>query len=289
METTLSSNPVPLQSLSVPNNDPVLVLAPHPDDFDAIGVTMRFFWGRGNPVHVAVATSGASGVEDAFCSPSTTEAKARLREQEQRESTRFFGLSETHLAFLRLEEDRAGHPIESQGNLDLVRRHLLDREPALVFLPHGQDSNAGHRRVFAMLRQVVKESGSSLVAFLNRDPKTIEMRYDVYLEYGEDEAAWKGQLLRFHRSQHQRNLNLRGYGFDDRILNMDHLSAHVCSASAPYAEVFELESFGAPAPLRPLRAGGKGHTSLSRSEDPTSLLDIASGEDKCKLAPQANL
>jgi len=38
------------------------------------------------------------------------------------------------------------------------------------------------------------------------------MRCDAYLEYGEESAEWKGELLRFHRSQHQRNLNQRGHG-----------------------------------------------------------------------------
>ena len=204
---------------------------------------MRFFWEKGNPVYVAVATSGASGVEDSFCSPPTTE---------QRASVRFFGLPETHLSFLRLEEDKAGHPVESQENLDRVRQLLLDERPALVFLPHGHDSNAGHRHVHALLRQVAQESGFPLVAFLNRDPKTIEMRYDVYLEYGQEEAAWKGRLLRFHRSQQQRNLNRRGYGFDERILNMDRQSAKALLAGAPYAEVFELEVFGSPALFRDL-------------------------------------
>ena len=72
----MSGKPVPLQSLAFPRDVRVLVLAPHPDDFDAIGLTMRFFWDKGQSVHVAVATSGASGVEDSFCSPPTAEAGA---------------------------------------------------------------------------------------------------------------------------------------------------------------------------------------------------------------------
>lgn len=249
METALNGKPVPLRSLSLPNTDPVLVLAPHPDDFDAIGVTMHFLWEKGHPIYLAVATSGASGVEDSFYSPPTAEAKARLREQEQRASCRFFGLPETHLTFLQLEEDRIGHPTESQRNLKLVRQHLLDTEPALVFLPHGQDSNAGHRRVYAMLRQVALAERLPLRVLLNRDPKTIRMRCDVYMEYGEDEATWKGQLLRFHLSQQRRNLNHRGYGFDERILKMDRQSASMFPVGTPYAEVFELELYGARAPL----------------------------------------
>jgi LmbE family N-acetylglucosaminyl deacetylase len=244
----MSGTPLSLASLTFPESLRVLVLAPHPDDFDAIGVTMRFLWENGNPVYVVVATSGASGVEDAFCSPQTAEAKARVREQEQRASIRFFGLPESHLAFLRLEEDGAGHPVESQANIDLVRRQLVDKRPAVVFLPHGHDSNEGHRRVYAMLRQAATEVGYPLAAFLNRDPKTIQMRYDACLEYGKEKASWKGQLLRCHQSQQQRNLNQRGRGFDERILRMDQESAELCALSAPYAEVFEIEFFGVRAP-----------------------------------------
>jgi hypothetical protein len=96
-----------------------------------------------------------------------------------------------------------------------------------------------------MFRQVAQEAEYPMVAFLNRDPKTIQMRCDVYLEFGEEAAAWKGELLRFHRSQHQRNLNRRGYGLDERILRVNRQSAEECSVGARYTEVFELEFFGA--------------------------------------------
>ena len=41
----------------------LLVLAPHPDDFDAIGATLKFLFSNNNPLEVAVAYTG-SGVED---------------------------------------------------------------------------------------------------------------------------------------------------------------------------------------------------------------------------------
>jgi LmbE family N-acetylglucosaminyl deacetylase len=245
MNRLVSGDSVSLRSFKFPSAPRLLVLAPHPDDFDAIGATMRFFWENGNPLYVAVATSGASGVEDTFCSPPTVDVKAELREQEQRASCQFFGLPEANLAFLRLEEDAAGHPLQNAANADLVRQHLLSKRPEMVFLPHGHDANLGHQRVHTMFRQVAREAGYPLVAFLNRDPKTIQMRRDVYLGFGEEAAAWKGELLRFHRSQHQRNLNQRGYGMDERILRMNRQSAEECPVDVRYAEVFELEFFGA--------------------------------------------
>ncbi len=46
---------------------------------------------------MAVVGSGISGVEDSFCSPPTPAAKARVREEEQRASCKFFGLPEANL------------------------------------------------------------------------------------------------------------------------------------------------------------------------------------------------
>jgi hypothetical protein len=114
----------------------------------------------------------------------------------------------------------------------------------MVFLPHGNDTNRAHQRVYAMFRKVALEMENRLVVFLNRDPKTIQMRCDVHQGFSEDEAVWKRKLLRFHRSQQQRNLNQRGYGMDERILRTDQDSAKTCSVDAPFAEVFELEFFG---------------------------------------------
>jgi len=78
---------------------------------------------------------------------------------------------------------------------------------------------------------------------LIHDPKTIQMRHDLYTVFGEDEAEWKGQLLRFHQSQHQRNLRTRQYGFDERILKVNRQIARELQASASYAEGFELKLY----------------------------------------------
>ncbi len=214
-----TATPAPFDTVRLPPGSAVLVLAPHPDDFDAIGVTMRLLHGRGHALHVAVATSGASGVDAA--------------------------------------------------NAARVAALPLEVRPAAVFLPHGHDTSVGHQRTYALLRAGaaaigavpaacrVPPSGSAAArgvpsedaagapfsAFLNVDPKTRAMRYDVVTPYGAAEAAWKGELLRFHRSQQERNLRSRGRGVDERILEMDRDTAAACGVGAPYAEVFEMETF----------------------------------------------
>ena len=235
--------PACLNSLAIPSELRVAVLAPHPDDFDAVGVTMRLLQRNGNPIALAVLTSGWSGVEDGFCSPASKENKGRIREGEQRDSLRFFGLPAAQMVFLRLAEDETGKLAESRENAEAIRQYLLEQTPDLVFLPHGHDTNRDHQLAWSMSRSAAFRLCLQITAFLIRDPKTVAMRVDAFTAFGEDEAGWKARLLRFHRSQHERNLNTRKKGFDDRILGVNRQAAAELGISEPYAEVFELAAW----------------------------------------------
>jgi len=119
---------------------------------------------------------------------------------------------------------------------------LVRREPDLVFMPHGNDSNADHRRTYRLFSQMAPcLKGQEVRLLLNWDPKTLGMRVDILSPFREEEAQWKRELLRFHRSQHQRNLSHRGHGFDDRILLVNRRIAIDCGLDLPYAEAFEEE------------------------------------------------
>jgi LmbE family N-acetylglucosaminyl deacetylase len=203
----------------------VLVLAPHPDDFDVIAVTLRRLQQSGNPIHLSVLTSGASGVEPGFCPGGDWETRSELREHEQRRSCRFFGLPEADFEFLRLTEDPAGHMTSDEDNLDRIRTCLAEHAPDLVFLPHGNDTNADHRSTYFLMRQIAAFARSTFMVLLIRDPKTIEMRDEIVTFFGPEEAEWKAEMMRFHESQQQRNLNVRGYGFDERILRLNQETA----------------------------------------------------------------
>jgi LmbE family N-acetylglucosaminyl deacetylase len=240
-----SERPFSLRSIRLPSSLAVLFLGPHPDDFDAVGVTMRLLKENGNRLDVGVVRTG-SGVEDGYCSPPTPEVKAATREQEQRRSCSFFGLPDASLTFLHLEEDDEAHPTENPINVRHIQEFVLSKRPDIVLLPHGNDTNAGHQRMYAMFKRIASSADYPLAAFLNRDPKTVNLRIDLYTEFSEDDAIWKAKLLRFHDSQHQRNLNTRGVGFDDRILNTNRQIADEISPSAGYAEAFELELYGQP-------------------------------------------
>jgi LmbE family N-acetylglucosaminyl deacetylase len=222
----------------------LLVLAPHPDDFDAAGVTFRFFDRRGCPLRLLVLSSSANGVEDSFCSPPTPEAKAACREEEQRRSLGFFGLAEDAARFLRLPvgpPEDGGYLLDRPESFAPVEAEAVAFSPDLVLLPHGNDTNPDHRLAYRWWRRLAEGTSRPMAALLIRDPKTIASRDDAFLPFGEAAAAWKAELLRFHLSQHQRNLNTRGAGFDDRILGVNRANAARLGLAHPYAEAFEID------------------------------------------------
>ena len=211
-----------------------LVLAPHPDDFEVVAVTMRQFAVTGARLTLDVLSGGASGVEDAFAAG--WEAKTQAREDEQRASAALFGLPPASLHFHRLPEDTAGHMLDCPANQAHVHALLDTCAPDGVILPHGNDSNADHRRTFRWFQSWCVNRANPPLALLVRDPKTLGMRVDLITPFTSAQADWKAALLRCHRSQHERNLRSRGIGFDERILSADR------AAAAPYGH-YAVECF----------------------------------------------
>jgi uncharacterized protein (DUF3820 family)/LmbE family N-acetylglucosaminyl deacetylase len=239
-----ASAPRSLHALHFPARLQVLVLAPHPDDFDAIGITLRHLHEQGHELHLAVLTTGASGVDEGFEGAVDDEAKAALREAEQRASCAFFGLPAERLHFLRLWTDASNDADEASDQARL-QAWMAERPADLLFLPHGNDSNRTHRRTYEAVQAAVLASGQPAWAFLNQDAKTLQMRFDVFLEFGEQDAQWKRELLRCHRSQQARNLRTRGVGFDARVLEVNRQAALSLASAHPYTEVFEVTRLGA--------------------------------------------
>jgi LmbE family N-acetylglucosaminyl deacetylase len=225
---------------SFPRGQRVAVMAPHPDDFDCIAVTLRLLHENDADINVAVLTSGASGVEDDYVGCSAATAKARVREAEQLASCMFFGLPRNRLRFLRLGEDNMGHLAENIANEQAILHALSAWQPQWVFMPHGNDPNAAHRRTHALVRRCLANQRSTATVLLNRDAKTLGMREDLYVQFDERQAQWKREMLRFHDSQQSRNLRTRGFGFDARILNDNAKTAANARLKSPYAEAFEV-------------------------------------------------
>jgi LmbE family N-acetylglucosaminyl deacetylase len=240
-----AARPRELRGDPFPRQARILVIGPHPDDVDEVAVTLRRLAAAGHPLRAAVVRSG-SGVLDTPAPGLTWEAKADLREREQRASLRFFGLPEEHLTFLELDNDSdEGQLCDTPRNAEILRALLEAHEPGLVVLPHGHDTNPAHRALYAMVSRLAAERAQPVTLLLNRDPKTVSLRADLYTPFGQAEADWKAEMLRFHDTQQQRNLVTRGSGFDARILEANRRFARELGLEAPYAEVFEVESYSA--------------------------------------------
>lgn len=231
-----AAEPRLLRALALPSPLVVAVVAPHPDDFDAIAVTLQLLQQQGHTLHVAVVTTGASGVDDGFGGALDDAGKAALRESEQRASCAAFGLPPGRLSFLRMW---AG------GDDDAPLRDWLDAvRPALVFMPHGNDSNRTHRRTCEAVVTAAAALRLEAWACLSQDAKTRGMRVDLVVDFDAGEAAWKAQLLRLHASQQARNLRMRGEGFDARVLAVNRQAALDLATRQSHAEVFELQRLG---------------------------------------------
>lgn len=219
-----------------------LVLAPHPDDFDVVAVTLKRLAESGTKLFLEVLTSGASGVEDNFAQG--WKEKTLAREAEQLASCKLFGLPESRIRFHHFAEDAEGHM--DPGSLNEVRVWtILDRvAPDTVILPHGNDSNADHRRTFRMFESWAEKRPAKTLALLVRDPKTLDMKLNLATPFNQEEADWKAAMLRCHASQHERNLRSRGYGIDERVLQVNREIAAESGGAGVYAEGFEVREFG---------------------------------------------
>ena len=215
-----------------------LALAPHPDDPEAIAVTLRLLRQGGWELSWAVLTPAWSGVQDDFVGPSC-ERKAQVREAEQRAAARLFGLPEEQLSFLRLTENPRGELAENAANRQRLFSLLNRVSPALVLLPTHADTNVTHRLTYQWFAEWARSTRRRVVALGNEDPKTTAFRADFQVRFAEATAIWKAALLECHRSQSARNLATRQITFAERILGVN----RACPGLPPggYAERFQVE------------------------------------------------
>lgn len=233
------SSPTDLRSIVWPRPMTVLVTAPHPDDFDAIGVTLKYLKNHGHDIHALVAETG-SGIDKVYGAGMTQEEKRQLRVREQTGSLRFFGLPDQNFRFLNLNNAPDDQVVDDEANRLFLEKLIRQIHPDLLFMPHGNDSNRAHRDMANMMKAIASKVEWPIALLFNSDVKTIGMKKDFYVGFDEADAQWKAQLLRYHDSQHQRNLRDRKYGFDDRVLMLNRKTATELGIRERYAASFEI-------------------------------------------------
>ncbi len=205
-------------------------------------------------------TMSPLGVEDDYAGSregggglSLQEKKVEIRRREQVRAAEAFGLPRDRLTFLGLREEE-GARLHDPENRRKIFEHIESVAPDMVMLPVGRDTNRTHALVFEIFRECARELAVKLkrpmIGLYNEDPKTTEIRPDLFVLFGEESARWKSTLLKAHDSQEQRNIRTRGMGFAERILHMNRMGCHRYlesfekeERSNRYAEVFEVELF----------------------------------------------
>lgn len=225
---------LPLSSDMLAGGGRALALAPHPDDPEAVAVTLRKLMENCWELQWYIITSASSGVLDSFVG-NEKYAKAAVREKEQRNAAENFGLPAANLHFLRLPEDLNGELADTTENKCLLHAALDNYQPQLVILP-AADSNPTHRLVAEWFTEWANHQQSPVVAFYNEDPKTAVMRIDIVVPFDEALAEWKSTQCEFHQSQSARNQITRGQLFAERILAVNRLA----SENGNYAERFQV-------------------------------------------------
>ena len=252
---------VSVSKVSLPTCGRVLVLGPHPDDPESVAATCRLLMQSGCDIWHAIVSMSPSGVEDQYAqkqdnseSISLKDMKIQIRQGEQTRSAEMFGLTADKLVFLSIEE---GEKLDCHENRVRIKDHLESVAPGIVIMPIGNDTNQTHAWVYRVFRKyardLTRKTGRPVVALYNEDPKTTEIRPDLFVLFDEQRAEWKRTLLRMHDSQQQRNIHTRSMGFDERILRMNRLSCKrlpefLLSSGLParYAEMFQMELFKCP-------------------------------------------
>lgn len=263
----MGCSPAGRRWIGPPGGGNVLALAPHPDDPDAVAVTLKMFHYAGCRIRYAVAGRAHGGVTDKYAedkarqrgdSPTDLqEYKAALRRREQTESAELAGIVDGEVVFSQAAaEDESGDMLHCLANARILRRLLREQDPDIVLMPFGADTNDGHVALFQLFSELAAplaaERERPLLALYSRDPKTTAIEQQLVVPFDEDAASWKASLLRCHRSQQQRGLELRGYGLDERILKLNSaIQAELRSTLIEpwkdeflYAESFQVELFG---------------------------------------------
>jgi LmbE family N-acetylglucosaminyl deacetylase len=249
-----------------PERGQVVELGPHPDDPDAVAVTLRLFATNGCRVSYVITCLSPQGVTDSYALQAARKSgveignnldafKRELRRQEQITSARLAGFAGDFLQFHNLEEDEKGRLVDSPANARVYAELLASLDPDIVLMPYGEDTNSDHvlnwRFFYQGAWQLARKRGKPILGLYNRDPKTVRINEQLAVPFGREMAEWKSRLLRTHSSQHERNLEQRGYGFDERILEVNReawksVKNRVASGwpeNYLYAETFQVECF----------------------------------------------
>jgi LmbE family N-acetylglucosaminyl deacetylase len=153
---------VPLYSVDAIAAEPILVVAPHPDD-EALGcggaiAALRL---KGLALHILVISDGTKSHPHSMAYPAH-KLKA-LRESETRQAMSLLGVGSSQITFFQLPDSAIPTPEAAEFSSALERccQYLSAVAPAIVFAPWRFDPHPDHRATWQLVSHALRRCANS--------------------------------------------------------------------------------------------------------------------------------
>jgi LmbE family N-acetylglucosaminyl deacetylase len=132
--------------------DPVLVIAPHPDDESlGAGAVIARLRAQGKRVRIVIVTDGSASDQSGKITPAALAATRRI---ETEVAAAALGVPKTEIAFLAFPDGRAETQVAAIDAA--LEREIEALMPRAIFGPYGADKHPDHRTTAAALDRLCK-------------------------------------------------------------------------------------------------------------------------------------
>jgi LmbE family N-acetylglucosaminyl deacetylase len=143
---------------SIHSTEPVLIVAPHPDDETlGCGGAIALLRSQGCPVWVLVITDGTQSHPRSRKYPPPR--LQQLRQQETRLALSLLGVAPGATTFLQLPDGEMAAAAALASNQTICRNYLKAIEPKIIFLPWRYDPHPDHQATWQLVTYAVANSG----------------------------------------------------------------------------------------------------------------------------------
>jgi LmbE family N-acetylglucosaminyl deacetylase len=152
----------PLYSVDIITTEPILVVAPHPDDETlGCGGAIAALRSRGLSLWVLVMSDGTKSHAHSIAYPAP-QLKA-LRESETRKAMSLLGVDPAQITFFQLPDGAIPTPESTEFSSALARccQYLSAVAPSIIFAPWRFDPHPDHRATWQLVNHALKQCATS--------------------------------------------------------------------------------------------------------------------------------